>query len=44
MHIMSWLSLLLHISGDDQVESRKKWAAGGSSLSFVTDSPDLCPR
>ena len=29
-------------SGDDQVESRIWWAAGGSSPTFVPESPDWC--
>ena len=31
-------------SGNDQVESRLWWAAGGSSPTFVPESPDKCPR
>ena len=50
VHILSWLYFVLarrHFSlwnsahsGDDQVENRKWWAAGGSSPTFVPESPD----
>ena len=30
--------------GDDRVGSRFWWAAGGSSPTFVPESPDWCPR
>ena len=55
VHILSWLYLLcigssslFHMEcahfGDDQVESHVWWAAGGSSPTFVPESPDQCPR
>ena len=56
MHILNWFyvlcigsSSLFHVekctfSGDDQVESRIWWAAGGPSPTFVPESPDKCPR
>ena len=31
-------------SGDDPVESRTCWAAGGSSPTFIPESPDECTR
>ena len=36
-HFSLWNGAL---SGDDQVESRMWWAAGGSSPTFVPESPD----
>ena len=43
--VTSWLSVGYKlVISDDQVESRLWWAAGGSSLTFVPESPDWCPR
>ena len=39
MVVTSWLPV-----GDDQVESRFWWVAGGSSHTFVAESPDECAR
>ena len=40
-----WLSVGYRlVISDDQVESRSWWAAGGSSHTFVAESPDECAR
>ena len=39
--VISWCHLVI---SDDQVESRLWWVAGGSSHTFVAESPDECAR
>ena len=42
---LSFFSVGYHlVFSEDQVESRKWWAAGGSSPTFVPESPGWCPR
>ena len=43
--VTSWLSVGHQLFfSDDQVENRTWWVAGGSSHTFVTESPDGCAR
>ena len=45
MVVTSWLSVGYHlVISDDQVESRLWWVAGGSSHTFVAESPHECAR
>ena len=45
MVVTSWLSVGYHlVISDDQVEGRLWWVAGGSSHTFVAESPDVCAR
>ena len=45
MVVTSWLSVGYHlVTSDVQVESRLWWVAGGSSHTFVAESPDECAR
>ena len=43
--VTSWLTVGHHlVISDDQVQSRSWWVAGGSSHTFVAESPDECAR
>ena len=45
MVVAIWLSVGYHfVMSGDQVESRPWWVAGGSSYTFVAESPDECAR